>query len=128
MQFAPIDSARLGPCLCVVAPELRRGPGGEPRVARDGRPQWVVGVSVQQADRRTVDVLDVVVTGAEPEGLSAGTAVLVVDLDRVEWSMDGRAGVTWRAASVVPADRAAPAGSAGSGGGRGKAAAGGERS
>jgi hypothetical protein len=122
MQFIPVDAARLGACLCVIPPDERRSPDGRQRTDRDGRPQWVVSVSVRQRDRRAVDVIDVVVPG-EPRGLVEGAPVVFEELEAIQWAMEGRSGISWRAVAVRPAESSATAPAVGA---RGKSA-GGER-
>jgi hypothetical protein len=126
IALVPVEAARLGPCTVVLAPEERTAPDGRQRTDREGRPQWVVMIAVQQVERRGVDVIGVVLTGEEPKGLAVGTRVAVEDLERFSWDMGERSGVTWRAAAVLPLGNGAPPAPAASATGRGKAA-GGER-
>jgi hypothetical protein len=125
MQVIPVDAARLGTAMCVVPPAPRLTPEGVQRADRDGRPLWVVGLSVRQLDGRRAEVLEVAVPG-EPPGLEEGARVRIEGLEAVQWAMGDRSGTSWRAAAVVPENTAAA--TAASAGGRGKSAAGGERS
>ena len=124
MQVIPVDLTRLGDCLCVIAPDLRRTHEGVPRTDREGRSQWVVGVSVGQLGRRAADLIDVVVT-VEPQGVTLGGPVVLESLEGIQWDMEGRKGIAWRAAAIRPGPvpNSAPPAT-----GRGKSAsAGGER-
>lgn len=121
MQSIPVDMARLGSVMCVVPPEPRMNPDtGEVRKDREGNPVWVVGVSVRQLEKRRADVIDIAVSG-QPQGISEGARVVVVDLVATAWEIDGRKGTSFRAAAVRPENAAA--GGSGSAPGRGKAAA-----
>ncbi len=105
MQSKPVDVARFALCRCVAPPEVRTDAvTGRPRLDREGREQWVVGVAVRPEGGRgsDADVIDVT-CAAEPVGVSEGMAVRLVDLWASEWSVEGRSGTAWRAASVVPA-------------------------
>ncbi|MFD0417116.1 hypothetical protein [Streptomyces sp. NPDC127108] len=119
MQYKPIDTARLGVMRCVIAPEARMTPDGEIRRDREGRVQWVTGLSVRQLESRRADVINVVVVGVQPEGVAEGTEVHVINLWANEWQMDGRSGTSWRADRITPVTPAA-GDAAGSSGSRGK--------
>lgn len=119
MQSKPIDVARFAVCLCVSAPEPRVDQmTGQPKVDREGRAQWVVGVAVRpEGGRRSdSDVIDVVLPG-EPQGVTEGVPVRLVDLWASEWSIDGRSGTSWRAAAATPVSGPAPVASARKSGG-----------
>ncbi|MFE3143141.1 hypothetical protein [Streptomyces scopuliridis] len=124
MQSIPVDMARLGSTMCVVPPEPRMTPDGEVRKDRDGNPLWVVGVSVRQATTRRADVIDVAVSG-QPQGITEGARITVVDLVATSWEIDGRRGISFRASAVRP-EVAPPAVTTGGSSGRGKSAAGGD--
>ncbi|GAA1927481.1 hypothetical protein [Streptantibioticus ferralitis] len=110
MQQKPIDTGRLGQFMCVIAPERRVDPTtDEPRKDREGREQWIVGLSVRQAAGRRTDVIHVVVPG-QPRGIAEGMSVRVVDLWANDWSVDGRSGTSWRAEQIVPAGGTAASG------------------
>lgn len=86
--------ARLGSVMCVVPPEPRMNPEtGEVRKDREGNPVWVVGVSVRQLEKRRADVIDIAVSG-QPQGISEGARVVVVDLVATAWEIDGRKGTS----------------------------------
>lgn len=111
MQNKPIDTARFAVCLCVAPPEIKTDQvTGQPRVDREGRAQWVVGVAVRpKGGRRSdADVIDVTVP-SEPVGVTEGMPVRLVDLVASEWSIDGRSGTSWRAEAVTPVGPAAAA-------------------
>ncbi|WP_019355284.1 hypothetical protein [Streptomyces sp. AA1529] len=112
MQQKPIDLARLGTVRCAIAPEPRTTPDGEVRRDREGNPQWTTGLMVRQVEARRADVIHVV-TSTEPLGVLEGEAVTVTDLWANDWAVDGRSGVSFRAAAIAPA----------SAGGSGQAAA-----
>ncbi|MEU8959598.1 hypothetical protein AB0C93_35530 [Streptomyces sp. NPDC048518] len=103
MQSKPIDTARLGVMRCVIAPEARMTPEGEVRRDREGQPQWITGLSVRQAEGRRTDVIHVVVSGAQPQGIVEGAEVRVTDLWANEWEVDGRSGTSWRAEAITTA-------------------------
>lgn len=124
MQNKPIDDRRLGDILCVIAPEPRVNmETGEARRDRDGTPQWIVGLSVRQAEGRRTDVIHVVVPG-EPRGIAEGARVRVVNLWANDWTVDGRSGTSWRADAIVPASSGGSGASAAPAPARGKAAGG----
>ena len=102
-------------------------PDGEVRRDREGNPQWITGVSVRQVEGRRTDVIHVVVSGAQPQGIAEGAEVKITNLWANEWSVDGRAGTSYRADAVtpVPAPAASGSGSAAAGSGsRGKSGGG----
>jgi hypothetical protein len=130
MQTMPIDTARLGPLRCSIAPEARLNPEGEQRRDREGNLQWVTSVSVVPAQGRRVEAIDVVVSGVQPTGITAGTEVKITNLVANAWSVDGRSGTSYRADAITavtgPPTAAAPGGgpSPSSGAARGKASGG----
>ena len=65
-----------------------------------GRPQWVVEVLAQDAERG--EVLRVTVTGDQPK-VSQGHVVTFAELEAIPWANNGRNGVAYRAASIQPA-------------------------
>ncbi len=83
------------------APEPRRDYGKtEQKVDRDtGRPQWVVEVLAQDAERG--EVIRVTVAGDQPK-VSTGQPVRFDGLEAIPWSNNGKAGVAYRAASIAP--------------------------
>ncbi|WP_254406978.1 hypothetical protein [Streptomyces sp. GMY02] len=115
--------ARLGSAMCVVPPEPRMTPDGEARKDRDGNPVWVVGVSVRQQSTRRADVIEVAVSG-QPQGITEGARLTVVDLVATSWEIEGRKGISFRASAIRP--EAAPLVVTGGSSGRGKSAAGGD--
>ena len=71
------------------------------KVDRDtGRPQWVVEVLAQDADRG--EVIRVTVTGDQPK-VSQGQPVRFEELEAIPWANNGRDGVAYRAAAIHPA-------------------------
>ncbi|MFD7131287.1 hypothetical protein [Streptomyces sp. NPDC059894] len=110
MQNKPVDVARLGAIRCVVAPEPRTTPDGEVRRDRDGNPQWVTGLSVRQAEGRRADVIEVVTSG-QPQGITEGAEVAVRNLWANDWSVEGRAGTSYRADGITPVASASSAAS-----------------
>lgn len=76
---------------------------------------YVTGVAVRRAGTRKASVIDVQ-TKAEPVGVSEGTPVAFTELDVSLWEIEGRYGLSYRAASVYPATTAAPKPSPGAGG------------
>lgn len=106
MQTIPVDVNRLGSFMVVVPPEPRVTPEGEQRKDREGRPLFVVGLVVRQADGRRADVIEVAVP-EEPAGLTVGTRVTCVDLDAISWSIGDRSGIAWRAVAIRATDQPA---------------------
>jgi hypothetical protein len=82
-------------------PEPRRDYGKtEQKVDRDtGRPQWVVEVLAQDAERG--EVIKVTVTGDQPR-VNQGQSVRFEGLEAIPWSNNGKSGVAYRAASIQP--------------------------
>ncbi|MET8704218.1 hypothetical protein ABZW10_36010 [Kitasatospora sp. NPDC004723] len=74
---------------------------GEVKADRDGVPVWTVGVAVRPEGRRTA-LIEVAVSG-EPTGVMVGQVVSLEGLEAFWWEMNGRAGLSYRADSVVPA-------------------------
>ena len=87
------------------APEARRDFGKtEQKVDRDtGRPQWVVEVLAQDADRG--EVIRVTVTGDQPK-VTPGSQVRFDALEAIAWNNNGKAGVAYRAAAIHAAQPA----------------------
>lgn len=115
MQTIPVDVGRLGSFMCVVPAETRKTPEGQVRTDREGRPIWVIGLSVRQVGNRRADVIDVALP-EQPQGIAEGARVTVTDLVATQWEIDGRSGTSFRASSV-----ALVAAAGGGGGARGKA-------
>ena len=65
-----------------------------------GRPQWVVEVLAQDAERG--QVLRVTVTGDQPK-VNPGQSVRFEALEAIAWNNNGKAGVAYRAAAIAPA-------------------------
>ncbi|MEU0846038.1 hypothetical protein ABZ370_42245 [Streptomyces sp. NPDC005962] len=108
MRTIPVDVARLGTLMCVVPAEPRVNPEtGEVRTDREGRRTYVVGISVRQPETRRADVIEVVVSGAEPPIIAEGARVRVTDLVAISWEMGDRHGTSYRAAAVTSTDEAA---------------------
>ena len=102
MRTIPVDVAAFEAWLCVMLPEPRvaNPETGELRKDREtGQTMYQVGVCAIQG--RNSSVIQVTVVG-EPQGLSLGAAVRVVDLEATPWDRDGRSGVAWRAAALAP--------------------------
>ena len=86
------------------AAEARKDFGKEQqKVDRDtGRPQWVVEVLAQDAERG--DVIRVTVAGDQPK-VTPGQAVRFEHLEAIAWNNNGKAGVAYRAAAIHPAQQ-----------------------
>ena len=84
------------------APEARKDFGKDvQKVDRDtGRPQWVVEVLAQDSERG--EVIKVTVAGDQPR-VTQGQSVRFEGLEAIPWSNNGKSGVAYRAASIVPA-------------------------
>ncbi len=73
------------------------------KVDRDtGRPQWVVEVLAQDADRG--EVIRVTVTGDQPK-VTPGQQVRFDALEAIAWNNNGKGGVAYRAAAIHPAQQ-----------------------
>jgi hypothetical protein len=71
------------------------------KVDRDtGRPQWVVEVLAQDAERG--EVIRVTVTGDQPK-VNSGQLVRFDGLEAIAWNNNGKAGVAYRAVAIHPA-------------------------
>ncbi len=117
LKNLPLDAGRLGVALCVSVEAKTDPETGEVKTDREGLPVWTVGVAVRPEGRRTA-LIEVSVTG-EPKGVLVGQVVSLVGLEAFWWEMNGRAGLAYRAESVVPQPPAArpAADPRGSGGG-----------
>lgn len=126
MRNRPIAVERWRELRCSIAPQPRLTPEGQQRHDREGNPQWVTNISVVPEEGRRVEAIDVVVSGAEPQGITAGAEVRVTNLWSNEWAVDGRTGTSWRADAITAvAAPAAPGGAgASSSGARGKSSGG----
>lgn len=81
-------------------PEPKMAMGGkQQKTDRNGVPQWTVELFA--LDESGGEVIRVTVTGDQPK-VTQGQPVRVDELEAVHWSNDGRSGVAWRAASIVP--------------------------
>ncbi len=97
-----MDVSAFEAWLCVMLPEPRvaNPDTGELRKDREsGQTMYSVGVCAIQG--RNSSVIQVTVVG-EPQGLSLGAPVRVVDLEATPWDRDGRSGVAWRASGLSP--------------------------
>ena len=107
MNSIPVDLSRLAGLICIAAPEQRTTLDGAVRKDREGNTLWVTGIAVRRANSRRASVIDVQ-TAAEPVGVVEGIAVGLTELDASMWEIDGRHGLSYRAASVFPKPRAEP--------------------
>ncbi|MEU8517392.1 hypothetical protein AB0C76_38330 [Kitasatospora sp. NPDC048722] len=105
LKNLPLDAARLGSALCVSVEEKTDPDTGQVKADRDGLPVWTVGVAVRPEGRKTA-LIEVAVSG-EPVGVEVGQPVRLVGLEAFWWEMNGRMGLSFRAASVVPASASA---------------------
>lgn len=113
MRSIPVKEAAFAGFMCVMAPEAKVIDTSTGEVRKDrqtGATVFTVGVVAIRG--RDSSVIQVAVVG-EPSGVVVGTAVRLVDLEAVPWERDGRSGVAWRAASIVPAAGSAAAPAAG---------------
>ncbi|TDC38724.1 hypothetical protein [Micromonospora sp. KC213] len=101
MNSIPVDLSRLTGLLCVAAPEPKTDLDGEQRKDRDGNHLWVTGIAVRRAGTRKASVIDVQ-TAAQPEGVTEGSPVGVTELDVSLWEIEGRHGLSYKAASIYP--------------------------
>ncbi|OKI61079.1 hypothetical protein A6A27_28930 [Micromonospora sp. CB01531] len=85
----------------MAAPEPKTDLDGEQRKDRDGNHLWVTGIAVRRAGTRKASVIDVQ-TSAEPEGVKEGSPVGVTELDVSLWEIEGRHGLSYKAASIYP--------------------------
>ncbi|MFY1595095.1 hypothetical protein [Micromonospora sp. WMMD737] len=101
MNSIPVDLSRLVGLLCVAAPEPKTDLDGEQRKDRDGNHLWLTGIAVRRAGTRKASVIDVQ-TSVKPEGITEGSPVGVTELDVSAWEMEGRHGLSYKAASIFP--------------------------
>lgn len=120
MRSIPVDVSRVAfLALAVGRAEVRQNPEdrNSPMVAkadRNGQPLWRVqvaaklldGVEGDDLDEVRAEPFDVQVAGERPK-VSALDAIEFVGLVARAWQMDGRAGVSFTAASVAKAAKAA---------------------
>jgi hypothetical protein len=122
MRSIPVKDTAFAGFTCVMEPEAKLvdiETGEVKKDRRSGETVWTVGLVAMRG--RDSSVIQVAVVG-EPRGLTLGAPMRVVDLEASPWERDGRSGIAWRAAQVLPAG--APAGgpaAAGSSRGTGKA-------
>jgi hypothetical protein len=103
MNSIPVDTSRLTGLVCVSAPEARLNPEtGIARTDRDGNTLYIVGVALRRTGTRKASVIDVQ-TSVEPVGIAEGTPVKIVDLDVSQWEIEGRHGLSYKAAHIIPA-------------------------
>src|SRR4051794_14612518 len=98
---------RLTGLMCVSAPERKTTLDGDPRKDRDGNQLWVTGLAVRRNGTRKASVIDVQ-TAAEPVGVQEGPLVALTELDVSLWEIEGRHGLSYRAASIYPAESRKP--------------------
>lgn len=99
----PVDTSAMT-LVAMAAPEpvvdfTTRQPKADP----NGQPLYTVQVAAMYADQG--EVLAVKVAGP-PSGISPGQAVEIAGLVAQPWELGDRSGVSYRAASVRPADGA----------------------
>jgi hypothetical protein len=101
MNSIPVDLTRLTGVICVAAPEQRTDLEGQIRKDRDGNVLWVTGLAVRRTGTRKASVIDVQ-TAAEPVGVAEGSPVGITELDCSLWEIEGRHGLSYKAASIYP--------------------------
>jgi hypothetical protein len=104
MRSIPVNTEAFAGFVCVALPEPRVANQETGEVRKDrasGQVLYSVGVCAIRG--RDSSVIQVSVAG-EPRGLSVGAPVRLVELEASSWDIDGRSGVAWRAASVMPAN------------------------
>jgi len=103
MRAIPVDLGAFGGFMCVSPPEIKANPrSGEIRKdVATGLPMFVVGVVAIRG--KDSSVIQVMVPG-EPMGLSVGSALVLTGLEAVPWEIEGRSGVSFRAAAVSGRD------------------------
>jgi hypothetical protein len=116
----PVDVTRLTGLMCVSAPERKMTLEGELRKDREGNQLWVTGLALRRNGTRKASVIDVQ-TAAEPAGVREGTLVAITELDVSQWEIEGRHGLSWRAASIYPASASQTNSASAAGGRAGKA-------
>jgi hypothetical protein len=97
----PIDTSAIA-FLCALAPEpVVDFETKRPRADENGEPLYVVQL-LAMGDG-SADLLAVKVPGIPGAGVRQGTAVKVVGLVAQPWTMNDRAGVSFRAVRIEPA-------------------------
>ncbi|MGW2545031.1 SCO3933 family regulatory protein [Kitasatospora sp. NPDC001574] len=99
LKNLPLDVGRLGVALCVAVDAKVDPETGVIKTDKEGRAVWTVGVAVRPEGRKTA-LIEVAVSG-EPAGVEVGQVVSLVGLEAFWWEMNGRAGLSFRADSVV---------------------------
>jgi hypothetical protein len=106
MQVIPVDAARLEGLVCVTKPDVRTNPEtGEVRPNGRGERVFLVGVAGRRTGSRKAWAIEVQTT-AEPLGVVEGSKVALVEFEASPWEVEGRHGMTYRAAAVLPAETA----------------------
>lgn len=110
MRTIPIRTESLSGFICAFAPEPNADRvTGEIRKDRaTGQDQYLVGVMVtyrdpEESSRPEAVVITIQVPKSGAGGVVEGARVTVHDLIARPWEREGRSGVTYRAAAVVPA-------------------------
>lgn len=102
MKRIPVDVSGFTVLALAVSPAV--GEGGSQKTTTKGVPVWAVDCVLTPTDGGgKSETVTVRVVGATPPAVSALTAVTVVGLVAVPWSMAGRSGVVFYADEVVPA-------------------------
>jgi hypothetical protein len=116
MRTIPIRTESLSGFICAFAPEPNadRMTGEIKKDRATGQDQYLVGVMVTYRDpeegtRPEAVVLTVQVPKSGAGGVVEGQRVTVHDLIARPWEREGRSGVTYRAAAVIPATGGAAA-------------------
>jgi hypothetical protein len=85
-------------------PKTEFGGSGKQKVDKQsGRPEWVVEVLAQDAERG--EVIKVTVAGEQPK-VNLGQPVRLEDLEAIPWAHNDKNGVAYRAASIHPVQQA----------------------
>ncbi|WP_194916937.1 hypothetical protein [Catenulispora rubra] len=103
MQSLPLALDRLHTPLCVTAPEPRRDPSGKILADHEGNPLWTTAIAVRRFGQRKPTVIDIS-TATEPLGVTVGAPLRIVELDAIPWALNGRVGISFKAAQILPHD------------------------
>ena len=103
MAVTPVDAARFGSLTVVsVGPDAR---DGVQRRTREGVPRWRVQC-LRSVEGRDASLVAVVVASPSAPVLVPMSVVEAEGLVAVDWMMDGRHGLSYRADALTPVDSA----------------------
>lgn len=98
-----VDTSRMTFMVSKAAePRMEMGNQRQKTNKETGQPEWSVGLFAM--DENDGEVIRVTVAGDQPK-VSQGQPVTVKNLEAIPWSNNGKFGVAYRAASIMPASQ-----------------------